>query len=110
MNNVVREAMISILERLVERSDRVWNIRWNEAPVETHAGLALVRAGHLAKFDSPTHYGYQITLSGFAYLEELNHPAGAWLRRNWFPAAVAGATLLVATVSSFAQVWVALRV
>ena len=85
-----------------------WN-RSYEMPRSYHdARLLLHLAGHITSFNDLMS-ATRITLSGFAYLEELKHPVSTWLKRNWFAAMVAGATLLLALVSSFAQLVVAFR-
>ena len=108
MNKELRQVMINTLEELAQDSTLVVTTRETDPQVVRHAALMLSKAGHLASFGG-TLKGSRITLSGFNYLEELKHPGRTWLKRNWFSATVAGATLLLALVSSIAQSVAAVR-
>ena len=101
MDKALRQAMIKILEDLARDSSVEWIPPFNTPPVARNATTVPYNAGHLASLDD--HPIYRITLSGFNYLEELKHPVRTWLKRNWFAATVAVATLLLALVSSVAQ-------
>ena len=107
MNKELRREMVTILEVLAQDSDKVWHTVLGESATDLHAGLALIAAGHSARFDSLPNQGYRITLSGFDYLEGLKHPKRSWLAQNWFPATVAVATIVTAGASAIAQSWVA---
>ncbi len=109
MNNELRREMIKLLETHGERSDMLWGRREREKATENHAGLALSAAGHIAPMNDISGHGFQVTLSGLAYLEELKHPIRTWLFRNWFALAVAASTIGLAALSSIAQLVVAFR-
>ena len=47
---------------------------------------------------------YRVTAFGREYWEKLNAPRWYWFRRNWFPASVAGATIVAASVSAAANI------
>ena len=47
---------------------------------------------------------YRLTARGRDYWDELIAPRWYWFRRNWFPASVAGATIVAASVSAAANI------
>ena len=47
---------------------------------------------------------YRVTAQGRDHWERLNAPRWYWFRRNWFPASVAGATIVAASVSAAANI------
>ena len=47
---------------------------------------------------------FRVTARGRAYWEQLEAPRRYWYRQNWFPALVAGATILAASVSAAANI------
>ena len=48
--------------------------------------------------------GYRITAHGREYWDQLQAPRRYWFRQNWFPASVAGATIVAALVSAAANI------
>ena len=47
---------------------------------------------------------FRLTACGREYWDRLNAPRWYWFRRNWFPASVAGATIVAASVSAGANI------
>ena len=47
---------------------------------------------------------FRVTASGRAYSEQLEAPRRYWFRQNWFPALVAGATIVAASASAAANI------
>ncbi len=47
---------------------------------------------------------FRLTAYGREYWEQITGPRRFWYRRNWFPAWVAGATVLAASVSAAANI------
>ena len=47
---------------------------------------------------------FRLTAYGRDHWERLNAPRWYWFRRNWFPASVAGATIVAASVSAAANI------
>ena len=47
---------------------------------------------------------FRVTARGRAYWEQLEAPRRYWYRQNWFPALVAGATIVAASVSAAANI------
>lgn len=47
---------------------------------------------------------FRVTARGRAYWEQLEAPRRYWYRQNWFPASVAGATILAASASAAANI------
>ncbi len=112
MNARLRDGMIAILEPLAADGSASWSTDIflddeGENQPDFHAGFALISAGHLRWFERPGRSGYWITLSGFAYLEELKAPRWAWVKQHWFAALVASATIVLSIASATAQMWVA---
>ena len=76
----------------------------------THARTDALRRdaiGHLADKMALENSGsgsYRLTAFGREYWDQLNAPRWYWLRRNWFAASVAGATIVAASVSAGANI------
>ena len=47
---------------------------------------------------------FRVTARGRAYWEQLEAPRRYWYRQNWFPALVAGATIVAASASAAANI------
>ncbi len=47
---------------------------------------------------------FRVTAQGRELWERLNAPRWYWFRQNWFPASVAGATILAASASAAANI------
>lgn len=58
----------------------------------------------IGAFEQTGSGSYRITAYGRDYWEKLNAPRWYWFRQNWFPASVAGATIVAASVSAAANI------
>ena len=70
-------------------------------PLEFDAMRYLEDVGAFEKVGSGS---YRVTAYGRDYWERLNAPRWYWFRQNWFPASVAGATIVAASVSAAANI------
>ena len=67
--------------------------------VQAHSGI---RGGQSDR------YPECLTIKGKDYLYELQHPVRTWLKRNWFVATVAGATIVASLAGPAAALAIAL--
>ncbi len=70
-------------------------------PLELEAMRYLEDIGAFEKVGSGS---YRVTAHGREHWERLNAPRWFWFRQNWFPASVAGATIVAASVSAAANI------
>lgn len=89
VNGALREKMREILEYLAEDAGRTWYRQEGSLQVERNALLVLRRAGHITSKYSDPLLAEAITLSGYEYLETLQHPFRVRIREHWFPTVVA---------------------
>ena len=95
MDKQRKEKLIDVLESGIELSPppgKTWDDVLDLWSLET-----LDKAGYIERNPLFT------TLSGMSYLERLKAPKKAWLKKNWFPALVAAATIVFAGVSAGVQ-------
>lgn len=91
--------MREILEYLAEDASRTWYRQEGPPQMERNALLILRRAGHITSKYSDPLLAETITLSGYEYLETLQHPMRVRIREHWFPMAVA-ISAIISAISS----------
>ena len=55
-------------------------------------------------FEETSSGSFRLTAHGREHWDQLNAPRWYWFRQNWFPASVAGATIVAASVSAAANI------
>ena len=70
-------------------------------PLQLEAMRYLEDIGAFEKVGSGS---YRVTAQGRDHWEKLTAPRWHWFRRNWFPALVAGATILFSSVAAVANI------
>ena len=74
-------------------------------------GLALIASGKVVSGLNPG-TGLEnkrdprgLTIEGYEYLRKLEHPLRYWMRRNWFPVAVAASTFVASVGGIGIELW-----
>ena len=78
--------------------------------IHTHLNMDLLEReaiNYLEDIGAFEHIGtgsFRVTALGREYWEKLNAPRWHWFRQNWFPASVAGGTILFSAASAAANI------